>query len=331
MFESDHPKAAVKLIDFGLSKKYLKKEHIFTDRVGTIYSMAPEVINGSYSNQADMWSLGVVAYMLVTDRMPFLAQTRKEMAGKIVNEKLVFHESSWAGISDKAKTFVQSLLERNTQKRLSSGQARTAPWLTSKMNHIDSSIQGQIHKSIANYAYSTGEMKKVALTVLAHKSASEEIHNLRDIFNTIDSHNTGFISKEEFRDAFKKSDFSDDDLDNIFQAIDISHDGRIHYTEFLAATLEMQGRITEKNLAEAFDRVDSDDTGFISKENLSNILGTNCSLECIEQIMNEVDSNDDGKISYEDFMSAFYSQKNQELVRCSDFLNNNVSDDTCCK
>ena len=76
MFESDHPKAVVKLIDFGLSKKYLKREHVLTDRVGTIYSMAPEVIQGSYTIKADIWSLGVVAHMLLSGEMPFRGRSR---------------------------------------------------------------------------------------------------------------------------------------------------------------------------------------------------------------------------------------------------------------
>ena len=76
MFESENPKAVVKLIDFGLSKKFLKKEHVLRDRVGTIYSMAPEVIQGQYTVKADMWSLGVVAYMLLCGDMPFAGKSR---------------------------------------------------------------------------------------------------------------------------------------------------------------------------------------------------------------------------------------------------------------
>ena len=76
MFESNHPMAAVKLIDFGLSKMYLREDLILTERVGTIYTMAPEVLKGNYSYKADMWSLGVVAYMLLTSCIPFYGKTR---------------------------------------------------------------------------------------------------------------------------------------------------------------------------------------------------------------------------------------------------------------
>ena len=62
MFESNHPDAEIKIIDFGLATKFLPNKEI-TDKVGTLYTMAPEVIKGRYSDQADAWSIGVIAYV----------------------------------------------------------------------------------------------------------------------------------------------------------------------------------------------------------------------------------------------------------------------------
>jgi len=66
----------VKLIDFGLSKTYVAKDKALTDGVGTIYTMAPEVLKGSYTSQADLWSIGVIAYMLLSSQMPFYGRKR---------------------------------------------------------------------------------------------------------------------------------------------------------------------------------------------------------------------------------------------------------------
>ena len=66
MFENDSPNAEIKVIDFGLSKKYRAQNEIMTHRVGTIYTMAPEVINGKYTSKADLWSVGVITYMLLS-------------------------------------------------------------------------------------------------------------------------------------------------------------------------------------------------------------------------------------------------------------------------
>ena len=65
MFESTHPEAEIKVIDFGLSKKYLPDSPYLSDGVGTIYTMAPQVLQGMYTSQADLWSVGVIAFMLL--------------------------------------------------------------------------------------------------------------------------------------------------------------------------------------------------------------------------------------------------------------------------
>ncbi len=73
LFESSEPGAAIKLIDFGLSAKFAKNEN-FEELVGTVYTMAPEVFMGQYTQAADMWSIGVVAYVLLSGEKPFWAE-----------------------------------------------------------------------------------------------------------------------------------------------------------------------------------------------------------------------------------------------------------------
>jgi hypothetical protein len=86
---------------------------------------------------------------------------------------------------------------------------------------------------------------------------------------------------------------------------DVNKNGNIMYTEFLAATIEAHGHIEEDRIAEAFDRLDADDTGFISKKNLRQVLGKDCTAEQIDAIMKSADKNDDGQISYKEFLEAF--------------------------
>lgn len=87
--------------------------------------------------------------------------------------------------------------------------------------------------------------------------------------------------------------------------------GEVKYCEFLAATIEAQGAISEERLAEAFDRLDSDDSGYISKENLRDFLGDDLPQEEIDEIMKEADTNDANKISYPEFL-ALWEDKNEE-------------------
>ena len=95
-----------------------------------------------------------------------------------------------------------------------------------------------------------------------------------------------------------------------FSYQDLDGSGRIRYTEFLAATIEAQGAISEERLAEAFDRLDSDDSGYISAENLSEMLGKDFPQDEIDAIIQEADLTKDNRISYSEFL-ALWEDKNE--------------------
>lgn len=75
MFANKSPHAEVKVIDFGLSKKYGLDETMH-DAVGTVYSMSPELLRGEYTAKADVWSVGVLAFMALSSSMPFYGNSR---------------------------------------------------------------------------------------------------------------------------------------------------------------------------------------------------------------------------------------------------------------
>lgn len=87
--------------------------------------------------------------------------------------------------------------------------------------------------------------------------------------------------------------------------------GRIRYTEFLAATIEAHGAISEERLAECFDRLDSDDSGYISAENLAELLGEDFPKEEIAEIIKEADVEGVGQVSYSAFLEL-WEQKHEE-------------------
>jgi serine/threonine protein kinase len=76
MFESNKPDAQINLIDFGLSKKYGPGEYYMHEGVGTIYTMAPQVLQGVYTSKADLWSIGVISFMLLSSEKPFFSRER---------------------------------------------------------------------------------------------------------------------------------------------------------------------------------------------------------------------------------------------------------------
>ena len=116
LFVNDSPKAEVKLIDFGLSKIYGDNTQL-TEGVGTIYTMAPEVLKGNYSDKADVWSIGVIAYMLLSSQMPFFGRKRRQIVEQVLNCQFDFRGRRWKRISDQAKSFVEDLLVLDPEER----------------------------------------------------------------------------------------------------------------------------------------------------------------------------------------------------------------------
>ena len=97
----------------------------------------------------------------------------------------------------------------------------------------------------------------------AFEIASDEIGILRKVFQHYDTNHSGYLTFESFRDALEEAGFTDENYREIFNAVDVDGSGRIRYTEFLASTIEAAGWISEERLAEAFDRLDHDDTGYV--------------------------------------------------------------------
>jgi calcium-dependent protein kinase len=318
MFESKADNAEVKIIDFGLSKKYLDPTTVVRDRVGTLYTMAPEVIEGiPYSFKVDTFSLGVIAYMLLSKSKPFWGSTKSDVARMVKQCIYNFNMKVWDTITDDAKDFVSNLLTRSISDRLSAEEAKHHPWLAkiSLLSNTkpDQTLMTHVEESLIRYSDS-GEFKKVVLNVLAQRTTTDDIQELRTAFQFIDTGNNGFITHKEFKVQLSRFNFDEAELGKIFNSVDVGKSGHIMYNEFIAATLETQHQIEETNLRDAFDRLDSDGNGFISKKNLCCILGENCTDEYVNKVINEVDTNGDGLISYDEFIAAFRLQKKNNLI-----------------
>ena len=179
MFETAEPSdLAVKVIDFGLSKKFVGEPGYMTARVGTIYTMAPQVLQGMYTSQADLWSIGVIAFMLLSASKPFYHKRRRVVIDQIMRGNYEFSAATWESISDEAKDFVSKLLVVHPKKRMNAQEALGHPWIQHREELPDDLPRTEslmkIHDNLSNYQH-TSELKKLALTVIAHRSTQKEI------------------------------------------------------------------------------------------------------------------------------------------------------------
>ena len=128
--------AEVKLIDFGLSKRFSNKEQINKMKtvVGTPYYVAPEVLKGSYDMRCDVWSLGVILYVFLCGYPPFEGDNNKEIFKNVLKSELAFDPADWGAVSPEAKDLVSKMLEKDPAKRITAETCQDQPWF--KINHI---------------------------------------------------------------------------------------------------------------------------------------------------------------------------------------------------
>ena len=133
----DDPKSIV-IIDFGLSQLAVPKSAaepaIFKDAVGTVYYVAPEVLTHDeigYTNKCDVWSIGVIAYLLLSASLPFQGKTEKETAKLLMSDSVQaeYPESRWKDVDPLAVDFCKTLLQKDPTKGPTAREAMTHPWI----------------------------------------------------------------------------------------------------------------------------------------------------------------------------------------------------------
>lgn len=224
-----------------------------------------------------------------------------------------FKGRRWKRISKAAKAFVEDLLVIDPNDRATAEESMSASWLNRRLGAtVRNAHEDEINNaraSVMKYSKYT-KLQRMALMVIAHKSTSAEIGILRKIFHQYDTERDGQLSYDEFKAAIKEAGLSEADYQQIFNAVDLDGTGKIRYTEFLAATIEAHGVISEERLAEAFDRLDADDSGYISAENLAEMLGEDFPKSEIESILKEASR--DGKVTYSEFLALWETRKEKE-------------------
>jgi calcium-dependent protein kinase len=141
--------------------------------------MSPETMQGIYTSQADLWSIGVCTYMMMTaGQKPFEATTPKKLVARVLLGDYNFDDQIWQGASDRAKEFITELLVVDPHNRISADQALYHPWLTDVNSHDgfsaapDEAFVQRVREGIVNYA-DQGEFRKLALNVIAKKVSLE--------------------------------------------------------------------------------------------------------------------------------------------------------------
>ena len=310
LFETTETDAEIKLIDFGLSRKYDIKEKMHTI-LGTPYYVAPEVLKGDYDEKCDVWSIGALTYIMLSGEPPFSGNSNNEIFSKIMNEDISFNKDKWKNVSKDAKDFIKHCMVRNPELRLSASKAFEHHWFF-KINeevHSSNNLNSEILENLRNFS-SPQKFKKLVLKFLVNQLSQKELKSLRQAFYAIDLDHTGHINKDELGKAFKMAgiNVSEEELSKIVDSAEEKEDGKLNYSEFLIATLNQKKFVDKEKLVAAFKYFDVDNSGFIDSTDLKDALLRSgkkvVNTEDIDVMIEEVTSQQK-KLSMEEFLNLF--------------------------
>ncbi|OAP00569.1 CPK18 [Arabidopsis thaliana] len=305
LFKSTEEGSSLKATDFGLSD-FIKPGVKFQDIVGSAYYVAPEVLKRRSGPESDVWSIGVITYILLCGRRPFWDKTQDGIFNEVMRKKPDFREVPWPTISNGAKDFVKKLLVKEPRARLTAAQALSHSWVKEGGEASEVPIDISVLNNMRQFV-KFSRLKQIALRALAKTINEDELDDLRDQFDAIDIDKNGSISLEEMRQALAKDvpwKLKDARVAEILQAIDSNTDGLVNFTEFVVAALhvnQLEEHDSEKwqqRSRAAFDKFDIDGDGFITPEELRLQTGLKGS---IEPLLEEADVDEDGRISINEF------------------------------
>ncbi|KAL1818843.1 hypothetical protein ACET3Z_013712 [Daucus carota] len=294
---------SLKAIDFGLSV-FFKPGQIFSDVVGSPYYVAPEVLLKHYGPEADVWTAGVILYILLSGVPPFWAETQQGIFDAVLKGTIDFDSDPWPVISDSAKDLITKMLCSRPSDRLTAHEVLCHPWICENGVAPDRSLDPAVLSRLKQFS-AMNKLKKMALRVIAESLSEEEIAGLKEMFKTMDTDNSGAITFDELKAGLRKygSTLKDTEIRDLMDAADVDNSGTIDYGEFVAATLHLNKLEREEHLVAAFKYFDKDSSGYITVDELQQAWAEhNMTDVFLEDIIKEVDQDNDGRIDYADMI-----------------------------
>lgn len=304
LFANKKENSPLKAIDFGLSI-FFKPGERFSEIVGSPYYMAPEVLKRNYGPEIDIWSAGVILYILLCGVPPFWAESEQGVAQAILRGLIDFKRDPWPNISEGAKSLVRQMLEPDPKLRLTAKQVLEHSWLQNAKKAPNVPL-GDVVKARLKQFSMMNRFKRKALRVIADHLSTEEVEDIKESFKKMDTDNDGIVSIEELKSGLRKfgSQLAEAEVQMLIETVDTNGKGTLDYGEFVAVSLHLQRMANDEHLRKAFSYFDRDGNGYIERDELRDALMEDGADDCTDvanDIFQEVDTDKDGRISYDEF------------------------------
>lgn len=229
--------STLKLIDFGLATTTRNTKR---NSCGSPYYMAPEIINGHFCKKTDIWSVGVIIYLMLTGKHPFeiTKDGKEDIFDIILYKDYDVTELDKSECSEEAKDIILKTLVKDPDKRLSTEECLNHPWIRKNITSRAGAITKKTMRILKRFSQKT-PLQKELFFFIAKITREEEIKQLKEIFNQIDIKSEGMIRMSDIKAAFNSVsiNINDKDLNAIWKGLDFHNNNYINYTEFLAALI----------------------------------------------------------------------------------------------
>ncbi|CAG7880946.1 unnamed protein product [Brassica rapa] len=316
LFSTKDETSPLKAIDFGLSD-YVKPDERLNDIVGSAYYVAPEVLHRTYGTEADMWSIGVIAYILLCGSRPFWARTESGIFRAVLKSVPNFEEAPWPSLSPDAVDFVKRLLNKDYRKRLTAAQALCHPWLVGS-HELKIPCDMIIYKLVKVYIMSTS-LRKSALVALAKTLTVPQLAYLREQFTLLGPSKNGYISMQNYKTAILKSAtdaMKDSRVIDFVHMISCLQYKKLDFEEFCASALsvyQMEAMETwEQHARRAYELFEKDGNRPIMIEELASELGLGPSVP-VHVVLQDWIRHSDGKLSFLGFVRLLHGVSSRTL------------------
>ncbi|XP_075073857.1 calcium and calcium/calmodulin-dependent serine/threonine-protein kinase-like isoform X1 [Nicotiana tabacum] len=343
LFLNKDENSPLKIMDFGLSSI-----EDFANPVvglfGSIDYVSPEALSREkITTKSDIWSLGVILYILLSGYPPFFAPSNRQKQQMILNGQFSFDEKTWKNISSSAKQLISCLLKVDPNMRPTAQEILEHPWVTgdlAKQEQMDAEIVSRLQSFNARRKFRAAAMasilsssfslrtKKLKKLVGSYDLKPEELENLSHNFKKI-CKNGENATLFEFEEVLKAMELSSlvPLAPRIFDLFDNNRDGTVDMREIIGGFSSLKYSQGDDALRLCFQLYDTDRSGCISKEEVASMLRAlpeNClpinitEPGKLDEIFDLMDANSDGKVTFDEFKAAMQRDSSlQDVVLSS--------------
>lgn len=301
VFDETSEEAQIKLIDFGLSRRHGLGIKRMKTAVGTPYYVAPEVIERgqSYGAACDVWSLGVLLYMMLSGRPPFDAETDRGILSAIRKCQYNFSDPIWRTISSSVKGLIKQMLVSDPKKRIAPSDILMHPWVQQASSaKFRDPVNAVLAKNLRNFM-SVSALKRTTMEMIALSMNPSQIKGLQAEFEKIDTNKDGVLTLREFHAALKGK-MPREEIETLFAELDGDCSGHIEYSEFVSAAIASRHTMPESQLRLAFNRLDADGSGTVEADDLKQLFPDH--QEEADEMMRELNISPHQQIPFEQFL-----------------------------